>query len=106
LTAYAGTDPLAVFKRESFILFQEMLARATQKVVKSLLNPRLTASGGEGQPARKREVSYVHAGAGSVSSTAERPKHSPVAIAKKTGRNAPCPCGSGKKYKNCCGRKT
>ena len=105
LTSYAGTDPLVVFKRESFILFQEMLARATQKVVKSLLNPRLTASGGEGQPTRKRDVSYVHAGAGSVSSTAERPKHSPVSIAKKPGRNDPCPCGSGKKYKNCCGRK-
>lgn len=106
LTAYAGTDPLVVFKRESFILFQETLDRATQKVVKSLLNPRLTASRGEGQPAREREVSYVHAGAGSVSSTAERSKHSPVSIAKKPGRNDPCPCGSGKKYKNCCGRKT
>jgi preprotein translocase subunit SecA len=106
LTAYAGTDPLVVFKRESFVLFQETLARATQKVVKSLLNPRLTAPSREGQPTREREVSYVHAGAGSVSSTAERPKRKPVSAPKKPGRNDPCPCGSGKKYKNCCGRNT
>ena len=36
--------------------------------------------------------------------TGERPKPQPVHVEKKVGRNDPCPCGSGKKYKNCCGR--
>ncbi|MCD5416527.1 preprotein translocase subunit SecA [Candidatus Bipolaricaulota bacterium] len=106
LTAYAGTDPLIVFKRESFALFQEMLTRATQKIVSTLLNPRL-GTPSSGAPAREaREMQYVHAGAGSVSSTALRPKSKPVSAEKKPGRNAPCLCGSGKKYKNCCGRSS
>ncbi len=104
LTAYAGTDPLVVFKRESFALFQEMLARAAQKIVTSLLNPRLAAGDSGQRQSPQREVQYVHAGAGSVSSTAERPKKTPARAKSTPGRNDPCPCGSGKKYKKCCGR--
>ncbi len=103
-TAYGGTDPLVAFKRESFALFQEMLARAAQKIVRSLINPRLAAPGGARQPTPTQEVSYVHAPAGSVSTTATKPKRNPVVAVKKPGRNDPCPCGSGKKYKKCCGR--
>jgi len=103
-TAYGGTDPLIAFKRESFALFQEMLARAAQKIVRSLVNPRLAASGGARQPSPTQEVSYVHAPAGSVSTTATKPKRKPAVAVKKPGRNDPCPCGSGKKYKKCCGR--
>ncbi len=104
LTAYAGTDPLVVFKRESFVLFQEMLARAAQKIVTSLLNPRLAAGDGRQRQAPEREIQYVHAGAGSVSSTAEQPKRKPAQAKVTPGRNDLCPCGSGKKYKNCCGK--
>ena len=102
-TAYGGTNPLIAFKRESFALFQEMLARAARKIVQSLLNARLAAPAeGAPQPIPAQEVSYVHAG--SVSSTAVKPKQKPVTAARKPGRNDPCPCGSGKKYKKCCGR--
>ncbi len=104
LTAYAGTDPLVVFKRESFVLFQEMLARAAQKIVSSLLNPRLAIAQEPRQEAPEREMSYVHAGGGSTADTAQKPRRKPVNKAKTPGRNAPCPCGSGKKYKNCCGK--
>ncbi len=106
-TAYAGTDPLVAFKRESYVLFQDMLDKAANKIVRSLLSPRLTASSDEkvkSSPAQN--VHYVHAGSSSAtSSTApEKPKKKPVVKVKKIGRNDPCPCGSGKKYKNCCGR--
>ncbi len=106
LTAYAGTDPLVVFKRESFVLFQEMLARAAQKIVSSLLNPRLTVHGEE-RPQPQRKMSYVHtdsAGSTTTTSTAQRGEQKPVHAKKTPARNDPCPCGSGKKYKNCCGK--
>ena len=109
LTAYAGTDPLVVFKRESFVLFQEMLARAAQKIVSTLLNPRLTVQGEE-EPQPKRKMLYVHPGSDpsssttTTTSTAAKGKTKPAHAKKKPGRNDPCPCGSGKKYKNCCGK--
>jgi preprotein translocase subunit SecA len=107
-TAFGGTDPLVAFKRESFTLFQEMLTRAAEKTCKSLLNPRLTLSGGTSTPKRQeRKLEYMHPSntASNVSSTAQRTSgasrsHS---AAKEPGRNDPCPCGSGKKYKKCCG---
>jgi preprotein translocase subunit SecA len=104
-TAYGGTDPLIAFRRESYTLFQQMLARTAQKIVRSLLNPRL-ATGKRGTPeAPQREMAYVHPSGGPISTTAaQKPKQPTSVQKKKTGRNAPCPCGSGKKYKNCCGR--
>jgi len=108
LTAYAGTDPLVTFKRESYVLFQEMLARAAQKIVSSLLNPRLAAVENPQEEAPEREMSFVHAGGGdaggATTSTAPKARRKPVSKAKAPGRNDPCPCGSGKKYKNCCGK--
>ena len=106
LTAYAGTNPLVVFKRESYVLFQEMLARAAQKIVSSLLNPRLTMQGEE-QPQPQRKMLYVHtdaAGSTTTTSTAQKGEQKPMHAKKTPGRNDPCPCGSGKKYKNCCGK--
>ncbi len=108
-TAYGGTDPLIAFKRESFVLFKDMLTRTAEKTCKSLLNPRLTISGRETAPSpQERELRYVHptnAPSSAVSSTAPSAAGapSPRAAAKQPGRNDPCPCGSGKKYKKCCG---
>jgi preprotein translocase subunit SecA len=104
LTAYAGTDPLVVFKRESYILFEEMLANAAQKIVASLLNPRLTIKG-EKQPEPERRMLNVHPGPSSNTTSTAEVREQKLSKTKKTpGRNDPCPCGSGKKYKNCCGK--
>lgn len=109
-TAFGGTDPLVAFKRESFVLFKDMLTRTAEKTCKSLLNPRLTISGGESTPTRQeRKLRYVHPSStpSNVSSTAPRTpgasKPKPRSTSKESGRNDPCPCGSGKKYKRCCG---
>jgi len=104
-TAYAGTDPLVAFKRESFAMFQEMLAHTAEKIVRILLNPRLTVKPA-GSPTRpQRKIDYLHLPGERPGPTSERPRpRRPVKVGKKPGRNDPCPCGSGKKYKNCCGR--
>jgi preprotein translocase subunit SecA len=112
-TAYGGTDPLVAFKRESFALFQEMLKSSGEKIVRALLSPRLAAPQAEAAPPAprpfSRRVEYVHAGsspmaAASTTSSAERPKRTPAVAQARPSRNDPCPCGSGKKYKTCCGK--
>jgi len=105
--AFGGTDPLVAFKRESFVLFQEMLARAAEKTCKSLLNPRLTISGQPAPSRTERKLRYVHPSSATpnVSSTAASRSSGTTRARpdKQPGRNDPCPCGSGKKYKKCCG---
>jgi len=110
-TALAGTDPLVAFKRESFVLFQEMLGRTAEKIVRVLLNPRLTVSGTQSPQQRQRDpdgLRYVHPDTTAPSPAAPRPQRPgarrPVRVSQAPGRNDPCPCGSGKKYKKCCGR--
>ena len=107
-TAYGGSDPLIAFKRESFSLFQEMLLRTTDKIVRSLLSPRLSIAKEMPAPTASQDLRYVHTSHGSTSSapaaTTRKPKQMPIVKKTKLGRNDPCLCGSGKKYKNCCGR--
>jgi preprotein translocase subunit SecA len=109
-TAFGGTDPLVAFKRESFVLFQEMLAQTAEKIVRILLNPRLTIAQ-EGAPDAKtaptRSLRFERPDVSQTAPTprAERPgARRPVKAVVVPGRNDPCPCGSGKKYKKCCGR--
>jgi preprotein translocase subunit SecA len=108
-TALAGTDPLVAFKRESFVLFREMLGRTAEKLVRILLNPRLEVSkqAGPGVPSAgpTRSVRFVRPDAGQEPPRPDRPSaHRPVQVVSSPGRNDPCPCGSGKKYKKCCGK--
>ena len=107
-TSLAGTDPLVAFKRESFAMFQDMLGRTAEKLVRILLNPRLTVS--TQQPQRRAEsvdYEYVHPDMTAPPPSAPRAQRpgarKPAQAKKEPGRNDPCPCGSGKKYKKCCG---
>ncbi len=109
-TAYAGTDPLVAFKRESFVLFQEMLASTAEKIVRMLLNPRLSVGEGTStttSTAPRQPIRFVHGGGRPIPPPrAEAPApdaHRPVHVTATPGRNDPCPCGSGKKYKKCHG---
>jgi preprotein translocase subunit SecA len=106
-TAYGGTDPLVAFKRESFVMFQEMLGNAAEKVARIVLNPRLTVSTGAAPRRAPQNVRYVHSSGGPApSKPRQKAKGAGRSIRtdKEPGRNDPCPCGSGKKYKKCCGR--
>ncbi len=100
LRGYGQQDPLLVYKKEGFELFQEMIGRIREETLNILFRIQIT---GPEQPLpmqRPPEQQLFYSGGGE-----EAPKRKPITRdAKKVGRNDPCPCGSGKKYKKCCGR--
>ncbi len=93
LRAYGQKDPVVAYKMEGFNMFEEMVANIQHDVVRTLYHARINKV-----PQRREPPKAVEgpAEAGAVKKT--------VKAAPKIGRNDPCPCGSGKKYKNCCGR--
>ena len=82
LRSYGQKDPLSEFKKESFALFEGLLEKIKNDVIKFLLNLNIVVSNEEKKEEKLREVSNEN---------------------KKVGRNEKCPCGSEKKYKHCCG---
>lgn len=111
--SYEQKDPLLVYKFESFELFRKMIERVNQDVVSYLrkadiYNPN-QAQFHEAQIVKGIDRSKIREARGDMlsqadSDTGERAKPQPVKVEKKVGRNDPCPCGSGKKYKNCHGK--
>ena len=116
LRAYANKNPKQEYKRESFALFESLLQRLKYEVVRFLSNVQVQRSDEAAaieqqrrEAAAKQKMAFEHADAGSaVPKAAEAPPQpvspQPVTRAQpKVGRNDPCPCGSGKKYKQCHG---
>ncbi len=100
LRAYAQKDPLVEYKQESFRMFDEMLRDIARDV--SGLIFRAIPRPVERKPLRTQEYKPP---ADEKSPPAQKGAvRQPVTVGKKVGRNDPCPCGSGKKYKKCCGR--
>ena len=101
LRGYAQQNPLIVYKKEGFAMFQDMIERIKEESVGILYRIQLAESEEIEDLRRPKEQPMVFSGGGD----SPPPKKQPVRKArKKIGRNAPCPCGSGKKYKQCCGR--
>ena len=99
LRGYAQQNPLLVYKKEGFEMFQEMIARIKEETLGILFRIQLAEPQKMKEIQRPREQQLTYSGSG------EPQKKKPVKRAdKKIGRNAPCPCGSGKKYKKCCGK--
>ena len=108
LRGYGQRDPLIEYKRESFEMFQSMMERIQDRVVKILWKIELSGGGRENEREESQRVSralppqppkqqLTFSGA---------PKEAPAPVKRtsaKVGRNDPCPCGSGKKYKKCHG---
>jgi preprotein translocase subunit SecA len=111
--SYEQKDPLLIYKFESFNLFKKMIEKINRDVVSYLIrgdiyNPNQTEFR-EARISRGIDRSKIREERGDMLSqanaeTQERVKPQPIKVAKKVGRNDPCPCGSGKKYKNCCGK--
>ena len=98
LRGYAQQDPLVVYKRESFEMFKQMKERIEDDIVRFLFLI-------EPAPAREEEVVVAkRRWAANVPSASSEPvKAKPIKRdSRKIGRNDPCPCGSGKKFKKCC----
>lgn len=112
--SYEHKDPLLIYKFESFDLFQAMLEKVNKEVVSSVLKAHIPvrAEAQEAQEQRHRSMSnmqtrkddVMQGQTNNMQDTREKPKQMPVHNEIKVGRNDPCPCGSGKKYKNCHGR--
>ena len=96
LNSYAQRDPVAMYRLESADMFDEMIEDIKDCTVRKVLSvvPRLSST------ERTQTIKVARSNATNIAPTQ---KPSPVKAAKKVGRNDPCPCGSGKKYKKCCG---
>ncbi|MDD7456439.1 MAG: preprotein translocase subunit SecA [Bacteroidales bacterium] len=108
--AYEQKDPLVVYKLESYNLFASMLEDLNKDVLSFLLRAfiplRDTNDANPAQPPvqRKTDMSQMRTNRNDLSTNGEQKANTPVVAGKKIGRNDPCPCGSGKKYKYCHGR--
>ncbi|MBW2195441.1 MAG: SEC-C domain-containing protein, partial [Deltaproteobacteria bacterium] len=98
LRGYGQQDPLVVYKREGFDMFATMIERIKEETVGFLFRIQITRAEeiARKEKTRQEKISYSHEDEG-ADSTVRRTK-------KKVGRNQPCPCGSGKKFKKCCGK--
>ena len=99
LRGYAQQDPLIIYKKEGFELFQDMISRIKEETVGILFRIQISEPKKIDDLRQPREQKMIFSGG------EEPSRKSPVKRTQnKVGRNAPCPCGSGKKFKKCCGR--
>ena len=82
LRSYGQKDPLSEFKKEAFMLFEGLLEKIKNDIIKFLINLNIVISSEKQNEKKQTEE---------------------ITENKKIGRNEKCPCGSGKKYKHCCG---
>ena len=114
LRAYANKNPKQEYKRESFALFESLLERLKHEVVRFLSHVQVQRQDEAAEIERRRredaarqQVAFEHAQASATPDDGAAPSvakpQTVVSEAPKDGRNAPCACGSGKKYKQCHG---
>ena len=96
LRAYAQTDPIIAYKKESLDMFEEMISAIQSETVRRLYSVRIKK---DQEIKRERVAKATGESVGGDGTVKKQPRR-----VQKIGRNDPCPCGSGKKYKNCCGR--
>ena len=96
LRSMAQRDPLQEFKLESFDMFEDMTRSIQEDAVRLSFNAVFTL--------RVPQPNAPKITGEGASKAPDRPKKAGAVAAQKIGRNDPCPCGSGKKYKNCCGK--
>jgi preprotein translocase subunit SecA len=110
---YEQKDPLLIYKFESFELFKILLQKVNRDITAFITKANLPVQEPsqikEAQTPRKTDTSKLREERSDLLSranpTSERQVTAPIRVEKKVGRNDPCPCGSGKKYKNCHGRE-
>ena len=98
LRAYGQKDPIVAFRFEGYDMFDDMTRQIRQDTVRMLLTVQVRT---EDDTKREQKVKEVATNAGGDGTDKKRPVRK--AASDKVGPNDPCPCGSGKKYKKCCG---
>ena len=127
LRAYGQLDPLIQYKKEAYAMFEELWDRLDEEIVKTVFNAELAESRMPRQetPTNMRTIhqeapamagmaagdpdtgaAVQRGGRRDATSDGSSSRSRPIKAEQKIGRNAPCPCGSGKKYKKCCGAGT
>lgn len=125
---YEQKDPLLIYKKESFELFNGMMTRISRDILGMLFKGHIDAGPSQddepaqpqvkqaAQPRQQRPVKQEYYSSSTAAPRPaapgatlppppdERPRQAPVTVGAKVGRNDPCPCGSGKKFKNCHGK--
>ena len=101
LRAYGQKDPIVAFRFEGYDMFDDMSRQIRQDTIRMLLTVKVKT---EEDTKREQKVKEVATNAGGDNSDKKRPVRK--AASEKVGPNDPCPCGSGKKYKKCCGAPT
>jgi preprotein translocase subunit SecA len=111
--SYEQKDPLLIYKLESFELFKNMVQKTNREIISFLLKANLPiqepSNVRAAQMPRRADRKALQESRDDLlsqanSNTQQKQKPQPVKVEKKVGRNDPCPCGSGKKYKQCHGR--
>jgi preprotein translocase subunit SecA len=105
LRAQGQKDPLIEYKREAFEMFARMVERIKEQTLSFLYRVQVTREEEVErleEERRRRHLRLVYSRG--EEGEAQKPKKQPIRRGRKIGRNDPCPCGSGKKYKKCCGR--
>jgi preprotein translocase subunit SecA len=104
LRGYGQKDPLVEYKKESYLMFQDMMNRIDQEALRFLYLMQPVQEEEQvkeiERKQRKQQAEMILQGADDGSAAAVK---TVVRTGQKVGRNDPCPCGSGKKYKKCCG---
>ena len=98
LRAYGQNDPVVAYKKEGYEMFESMIAAIQAETIRRIFLARVQV--GATTVKRERVAKVTGESAGSDGTV----KKQPVKKGQKVGRNDPCPCGSGKKYKKCCGK--
>lgn len=112
LRAYGQKDPLVEYKHEAYNLFKSLADEIKADMVRLIFNAKVVVRSADGEEEEVKKLSVKNVKtlgpsdvvASSSSDSSKASKLEPVKVAEKTGRNDPCPCGSGKKYKKCCGK--
>ena len=100
LRAYGQKDPLIEYKLEGYDMFQQMIEHVQEDIVRYIFRVNIIS---QAQP--EDHLRQAHTGRGGEEGDKQAQPAEPVVNADTTGRNDLCPCGSGKKYKRCCGSK-
>ncbi|MDD2414125.1 MAG: preprotein translocase subunit SecA [Eubacteriaceae bacterium] len=101
LRAYGQNDPVKEYTNEGFAMFEDMVAQIQEDTVKYIYNVKIRISS---NPSRVSSNNVANIRTNESEIQGQGKEKQTTIHKKKIGRNAPCPCGSGKKYKNCCGR--
>ena len=99
LRAIGQHDPVVVYRNEGFEMFEQMVSAIREDTARAMLTVELRS---QEQPERKQVARETGTNAGGDGTDKKQPVRKKAS--EKVGRNDPCPCGSGKKYKQCCGR--